>query len=93
MYRDNYSITFGTTNVVVHNDITFGAGIGDRHIFTKQNRTLQNNERKFDQYIDEEGTRTNSQADTNETKQFWCTIWKRKEYKGNTEWINNIKSN
>ena len=33
-YYENYSITFGTTNVVVHYGITFGTGIsiGDHNI-------------------------------------------------------------
>ena len=29
-YPENYSVTFGTSNVVVHYDITFGAVIGNR---------------------------------------------------------------
>ena len=57
----------------------------------KQNRAFQNNDRKFDQQVGGENTRTNQIPDAKETKQFWSEIWKRKKYYLVLEWVNKMK--
>ena len=57
----------------------------------RQNRTFQNNERKFYQQWGRSDTKTYQQPDAKETKRYWTKIWqpKKKPYE-NAEWINNI---
>ena len=57
----------------------------------KQNRTIQNNERKFYHLVGGECMRTNRQLDAKEIKQFWSKIWEQKEHNKKAEWINNMK--
>ena len=56
----------------------------------RQNRTFQNNERKFYQQLGGSDTKTYQQLDAKETERFWTKIWQPKKHNENTEWINNI---
>ena len=56
----------------------------------RQNRTFQNNERKFYQHLGGNDTKTYQQPDIKETEWFCTKIWQPKEHNKNTEWINNI---
>ena len=56
----------------------------------RQNRTFQNNERKFYQQLGGSDTKTYQQPDAKETERFWTKIWKPKKHNENAEWINNI---
>ena len=56
----------------------------------RQNRSFQNNERKFYQQLGGSGTKTYPQTDIKETEQFWTKIWQPKKHYENAEWINNI---
>ena len=56
----------------------------------KQNRTFQNNERKFYQQLGGSDTKTYQQLDIKETERFWTKIWQPKKHYENAEWINNI---
>ena len=56
----------------------------------RQNRTFQNNERKFYQQIGGDGTKTYQQPDTKGTKQFWIKIGQPRERNKKTEWISNM---
>ena len=56
----------------------------------RQNRTFQNNERKFYQQLGESHTKTYQQPDAKETERFWMKIWQPKKHNQNAEWINNI---
>ena len=44
----------------------------------RQNRTFQNNERKFYQQLGGHDTKTYLQSDAKETEQFWTKIWQPK---------------
>ena len=41
----------------------------------RQNRTFQNNERKFYQHLGGHNTKTSQQPDAKETERFWTKIW------------------
>ena len=56
----------------------------------RQNRTFQNNERKFYQQLVGSDTKTYQQPDIKETERFWTKIWQPKKHNENTEWINNM---
>ena len=56
----------------------------------RQNRTFQNNERKFYQQLVESDTKTYQQSHVKETERFGAKIWEPKKHKENAEWINNI---
>ena len=56
----------------------------------RQNRTFQNNERKFYQQLEGSDTKTYQQPDIKETERFWTKIWQPKKHNENAEWINNI---
>ena len=56
----------------------------------RQNRTFQNNERKFYQQLGGSDTKTYQQPDAKETERFWTKIWQPKKHSENAEWINNI---
>ena len=47
----------------------------------RQNKTFQNNEKKFYQQVVLDGTKTYQQPDARETKQFWSKIWQPREDK------------
>ena len=44
----------------------------------RQNRTFQNNERKFSQQMEGSDTKIYLQPDAKETKRFWAKIWEPK---------------
>ena len=48
----------------------------------RQNRTFQNNERKFYQQLGGHDTKTYLQPDSKETEWFWTKIWQPKQRKG-----------
>ena len=54
----------------------------------RQNRTFQNNERKFYQQLGGSDTKT-----YHNDMQFWTKILQTKKHNDNAEWINNIKEN
>ena len=56
----------------------------------RQNRTFQNNERKFYQQLGGSDTKTYQQLDVKETERFWTKIWQPKKHNNNAKWINNI---
>ena len=56
----------------------------------KQNRTFQNNERKFYQQLGRHDTKAYQQADAKETERFWTKIWQPKKHNEKAEWINNM---
>ena len=56
----------------------------------KQNRTFQNNERKFYQQLGGHDTKTYQQRDPKETEHFWTKIWQPKKHNEKAEWINNM---
>ena len=55
----------------------------------RQNRTFQNNERKFYQQLGGHDTKTYQQPGAKETEQFWTKIWQPKKHNEKAEWINN----
>ena len=55
----------------------------------RQNRTLQNNERKFYQQLGGDDTKTYQQPDATETERFWIRIWQQK-HNEKAEWINHM---
>ena len=57
----------------------------------RQNRTFQNNERKFYQKLGGDDSKTYQQPDAKETERFWAKIWESKKHNENADWINNIK--
>ena len=57
----------------------------------RQNRTFQNNERKFYQQLGGSDTKTYQQSDVKETERFWTKIWQPKKHNEYAEWINNIR--
>ena len=56
----------------------------------RQNRTFQNNERKFYQQLGGDDTKTYQQPDAIETEQFWMKIWQPKKHNEKAEWINDM---
>ena len=56
----------------------------------KQNRTFQNNERKFYQQLGGHDTKTYQQLDAKETKRFWTKICQPRKHNEKAEWINNM---
>ena len=56
----------------------------------RQNRTFQNNERKFYQQVGGSDLKTYQQSNIKETERFWTKIWQPKKHNENAEWINNI---
>ena len=56
----------------------------------RQNRTLQNNERKFYQQLGEDNSKTYQQPDAKEAELFWKEIWQPKEHNRKAEWLNNM---
>ena len=54
----------------------------------RQNRTFQNNERKFYPQLGGSDTKTNQQPDANETERFWTKIWEPKKKKKITKMLN-----
>ena len=56
----------------------------------RQNRTFQNNERKFYRQLGEHDTKTYQQPDARETERFWTKIWQPKKHNVKVEWINNM---
>ena len=54
----------------------------------KQNRTFQNNERKFYQQLGGKWAKTYQQPDAIEARRFWSKIWERKDVNKKAEWIN-----
>ena len=57
----------------------------------RQNRTFQNNERKFYQQLGGDDNKTYQQPDAVETERFWTKIWQPKQHNEKAEWINHIK--
>ncbi len=49
----------------------------------RQNRTFQNNERKFNQQLGGDHTKKNKHPDKNEPERFWTVIWQQKKKKKN----------
>ena len=47
----------------------------------RQNRTFQNNERKFYQQLEGDDSKTYQQPDAKETQRFWTKIWQPKNIK------------
>ena len=56
----------------------------------RQNRTFQNNERKFYQQLGRDDTKTYQQPDAREIERFWTKIWQPKKHNEKVEWINNM---
>ena len=56
----------------------------------RQNRTFQNNERKFYQQLGGHDIKTYQQPDAKETEQFWTKIWQPKKHNEKAEWINDM---
>ena len=56
----------------------------------RQNRTFQNNERKFHQQLGGHETKTYQQPDARETERFWTKIWQPKKHNEKAERINDI---
>ena len=56
----------------------------------KQNRTFQNNERKFYQQLGGDNNKTHQQPNAKETERFWTKIWQPKQHNVKAEWINHI---
>ena len=54
----------------------------------RQNRTFQNNERKFYQQPGEHDTKTYQQSHAKETERFWTKIWQPKKHNEKAELIN-----
>ena len=59
----------------------------------RQNRTFQNNERKFHQQLGRNDNKIYKQLDAKETQRFWTKIPQpKKKHKEKAEWINNMTS-
>ena len=56
----------------------------------RQNRTFQNNERKFYQELGGDDNKTHQQPNAKETERFWTKIWQPKQHNEKVEWINHI---
>ena len=56
----------------------------------RQNRTFQNNERKFYLQLGGDDTKTYQQSDAREAEQFWTKIWQPKKHNKKAKWINNM---
>ena len=57
----------------------------------RQNRTFQNNERKFYPQVGGKITKINPQLNSSEAKQFWSKIWEPRDHSRTTKWINRKK--
>ena len=57
----------------------------------RQNMTFQNNERKFDQKVEGDGTKTYQQLDARETEIFWTKIWRPREHNKRVELISSME--
>ena len=56
----------------------------------RQNRTFQNNERKFYQHLGGHDTKIYQQLDARETERFWTKIWQPIKHNEKAEWINDM---
>ena len=56
----------------------------------RQNRTFQNNERKFYQQLEGYDNNTYQQPDAKETQRFWTKIWQRKKHNEKAKWISHM---
>ena len=56
----------------------------------RQNRTFQNNERKFYQQLGGHDTKTCQQPDAREPKRFWTKIRQPKKHNEKAKWINDM---
>ena len=56
----------------------------------RQNRTFQNNERKFYQQLGGDDNKTYQQLNAKETERFWTKIWQPKQHNEKAEWISHI---
>ena len=56
----------------------------------RQNRTFQNNERKFYQQLGGDDNKTHQQPNPKETERLWSKIWQPKQHNEKAEWINHI---
>ena len=56
----------------------------------RQNRTFQNNERKFYRQLEGFDNKTYQQPDAKETQRVWTKIWEPKKHNEKAEWINHI---
>ena len=56
----------------------------------RQNRTFQNNERKFYQQLGGDDNKTYQQPNAKETEGFWTKICQPKQHNEKAEWINHI---
>ena len=56
----------------------------------RQNKTFQNNERKFYRQLGGSDAKAYQQPDIKETERFWTRIWQPKKHNENAEWINDI---
>ena len=56
----------------------------------RQNKTFQNNQRKFYQQLGRHDTKTYQQPDAGETERFWTKIRQSKKHNVNAKWINNM---
>ena len=54
----------------------------------RQNRTFQNNERKFFRQLGGDDNKTYQQPNAKETERFWTKIWQPKQHNEKAEWIN-----
>ena len=56
----------------------------------RQNRTFQNNERKFYHQLGGDDNKTYQQPNAKETERFWTKLWQPKQHYEKSEWINHI---
>ena len=56
----------------------------------RQNRTFQNNERKFYQQWGGNDNKIYQQPDAKETQRFWTKKWQPKKHNEKAEWINDV---
>ena len=56
----------------------------------RQNRTFQNNERKFYQQLGGDNNKTHQHPNAKETERFWTKMWQPKQHNEKAEWINHI---
>ena len=57
----------------------------------RQNRTFQNNKRKFYQQLGGHDTKTYQQPDAKETEQFWTKIWQPKKHNDTTRQLEGLE--
>ena len=56
----------------------------------RQNRTFQNNEKKFYQQQGGDDTKTYQQPDARKTERSWTKMWQAKKHNEKSKWINNV---